>query len=207
MSRYLVVCRAITIPHFLAAVVISAHPAAAQTAVAIETAQVSVSGTSNIHSYTASTNTVRVTRAELGVQPGSEFWPAALMPNVIQEFAIAIPAATLTSPREGLDANLHKALKVNAHPDITFYLRTLERRTDAPGTFRGVGVLQVAGVQREIAMDVAPEQRGDVLTIRGQIRLLMTDFGIQPPTALLGMLRTDPRVTIAFEIHLLAATT
>jgi len=27
----------------------------------------------------------------------------------------------------------------------------------------------------------------------------MTDFGIKPPTAMLGMLKTDPKVGIAFE--------
>jgi len=27
----------------------------------------------------------------------------------------------------------------------------------------------------------------------------MTDFGIKPPTAMLGMLKTDPKVAITFE--------
>jgi hypothetical protein len=29
--------------------------------------------------------------------------------------------------------------------------------------------------------------------------MLMTDFGIVPPKAMLGMLKTDPKVTITFE--------
>jgi hypothetical protein len=31
------------------------------------------------------------------------------------------------------------------------------------------------------------------------VSLLMTDFGITPPVALLGMLKTDPKVTVSFE--------
>jgi hypothetical protein len=27
----------------------------------------------------------------------------------------------------------------------------------------------------------------------------MTDYGIKPPTAMLGMLKTDPKVTVTFE--------
>jgi hypothetical protein len=35
--------------------------------------------------------------------------------------------------------------------------------------------------------------------VTGQVVLLMTDYGIKPPTAMLGMLKTDPKVTITFE--------
>jgi hypothetical protein len=31
------------------------------------------------------------------------------------------------------------------------------------------------------------------------VALLMTDFGITPPKAMLGMLKTDPKVTVTFE--------
>jgi len=35
----------------------------------------------------------------------------------------------------------------------------------------------------------------------------MTDFGIQPPKAMMGMLKTDPKVQIRIELELGAATT
>jgi polyisoprenoid-binding protein YceI len=62
-----------------------------------------------------------------------------------------------------------------------------------------VGVLQVAGVEREIALDLAIERGDATLSVRGEVQLLMTDFGIKPPKAMLGMLRTDPKVTVTFE--------
>jgi hypothetical protein len=31
------------------------------------------------------------------------------------------------------------------------------------------------------------------------VSLLMTDFGIAPPKALMGMLKTDPKVTVSFQ--------
>jgi hypothetical protein len=34
----------------------------------------------------------------------------------------------------------------------------------------------------------------------GELPLLMTDFGVKPPTALLGTLRTDNKITVKFSL-------
>jgi hypothetical protein len=175
----------------------------AETPLAIGSARVSISGTSNIHEYTASTTTVNVTRAQLrGSLAGPEFWANALTPGAVEAFEISIPAAKLTSPREGLDKNMHKALQVKDHQDITFRLLRLEPREGAAGAIRGIGVLQIAGVEREVTIDLTTERKDSTLRVQGQVPLLMTDFGIKPPTAMLGMLKTDPKVTVAFEVVL-----
>jgi len=164
---------------------------------AVDTARVSIAGTSNIHEYTASTTTVRVTQVKLAPSvAGAAFWTEIVKPGAIEAFEIAIPAATLTSPKDGLDKNMHKALNVEKFPDITFKLARLE---GAPGSLRGVGTLRIAGVEREVVLVLTTEQRGNTLTVKGRLPLLMTDYGIKPPTALLGMLKTDPKVTVSFE--------
>jgi polyisoprenoid-binding protein YceI len=174
--------------------------AAVQTPLTIDSARVTISGTSNIHAYTASTTTVRVTRAQVaGALEGADLWASALKPGGLEAFEITIPAATLTSPREGLDKNMHKALQTNEHPNIVFRLLRLEPRAGAAGALRAVGVLQVAGVAREVTLDLTTERKDATLSVQGQVQFLMTDFGIKAPTAMLGMLKTDPKVTIAFE--------
>lgn len=166
----------------------------------IDTARVTIDGTSNIHAYTASTTKVRVTRARLaGNVAGPAFWDEIVKPGALEAFEIAIPAATLSSPKEGLDKNMHKALKVKEHADITFRLVRLEPRTDGSGALRAIGVLQVAGVEREVALDITAKRTDSTLTVQGKTQLLMTDFGIAPPKAMLGMLKTDPKVTVTFE--------
>jgi polyisoprenoid-binding protein YceI len=67
---------------------------------------------------------------------------------------------------------------------------------------RAVGVLKVAGVEREGALDITIERKGSAMSVQGQTQFLMTDFGIKPPTAMLGMLKTDPKVSVAFEVVL-----
>ena len=173
---------------------------------AIDSARITISGSSNIHAYTATTTTVRVRKGQLAATTdGADLWESALKPGGVEAFELTIPAATLTSPREGLDANMHKALRVTEHPDIVFRLLRFEPRPGPAGALKCIGVLKIAGVVREIAMDVTTEPKDAALSVRGQVTLLMTDFGITPPVALMGMLKTDPKVTVTFETLLAAA--
>ena len=179
---------------------LAAHAiASAEAPLAIDTARVTIDGTSNIHAYTASTTKVRVTRAQLGAAvAGTEFWDNVLKPGAVATFEIAIPAATLTSPKEGLDKNMHKALKVEQFATIAFALRRIEPGA-SPNALKAVGVLRIAGVEREVTVDLTTERREATLVVKGSLALLMTDYGIKPPTAMLGMLKTDPKVTVSFE--------
>ena len=164
----------------------------------VGSARITIAGTSNIHAYTASTSAVRLTRVQLGsVTPSASFWDDVQKPGGITAFEIAIPAATLTSPKDGLDKNMHKALRAQEHADITFRLVRLEPA--AAGRVTAVGVLRIAGVEREITMALQTVRHESGLTVKGDVPLLMTDFGIKPPTAMLGMLKTDPKVTVSFE--------
>jgi hypothetical protein len=167
----------------------------AQPPVAVSSSRVSIAGTSNIHAYTASTTAVRVTRLQIAKDgAGSNLWDAIVKPGAIEAFEVSVAAATLSSPKEGLDKNMHKALKVTEHPEIVFNLRRVEPRAGAQGGLLGVGVLRIAGVERE-------------LIVRGSLPLQMTDYGIKPPVAMLGMLKTDPKVIVSFETVLAVSST
>jgi polyisoprenoid-binding protein YceI len=172
----------------------------------LDSARVTLSGASNVHPYDASTRTVKVTRLQLSPANADGSPEALTAPGAIEAFEIVIPAATLTSPREGLDKNMHKALKVQQHADITFRLTRLEPAT-APDAFRGIGTLTIAGVAREVALALTIQKTGAALTVKGTLPLLMTDYGITPPKAMLGMLKTDPKVTITFETVFSVPTT
>ena len=171
----------------------------------LASAKVSLAGTSNIHEFTAATSDVRVTRMALasGVS-GSGLLAAVLNPGAVEAFEVAIRTASLSSPKEGIDKNMHKALKATEFKDITFKLLRLEGKADA---LKGIGMLKIAGVEREIAIDLKTAATATALTITGDVRLLMTDYGIAPPKAMLGMLKTDPKITVTFEVVLAAPGT
>jgi polyisoprenoid-binding protein YceI len=186
-------------------------PAAAQSSerapLAIDNARVTISGTSNVHAYTASTTNVRLTGAQVAsTVSGQSFWELVTKPGGLESFEVAIAAASLSSPKDGLDKNMHKALKVAEHPDITFRLVRLEAGA-VPGSLQAVGTLRIAGVAREVTLPIKTALKAGALTVTGELPLLMTDYGITPPKAMLGMLKTDPKVVIAFEVVLSAPLT
>jgi polyisoprenoid-binding protein YceI len=166
---------------------------------AMTKAKVTIEGTSNVHDWTATSTKVRVAQAKIATDAkGAGFWDAVVKPGVIESFEIVIPVATLTSPRSGLDKNMYKALKSDQHKNITFRLKGLTPKT-AAGAFTAAGVLRVAGVDRDVTLDITLGRAGQNLVVRGSTALLMTDFGIDPPRALLGTVRSSPNVTITFE--------
>jgi hypothetical protein len=182
----------------LAAATWTAGPVAqARLPLDIDTARVTIAGSSNIHEWTASTTKVRVTRVKVGpAVSGEGFWSDVVRPGALEAFEIAISAASLSSPKAGLDKNMHKALKVEQFAEITFRLSRIEGTPEAP---IAVGMLRIAGVEREVALMLKTQRRDAALVVTGSLPLLMTDYGIKPPTAMLGMLTTAPKVTVSFE--------
>jgi hypothetical protein len=111
----------------VAAAMVAVAPAQTKAPLAVDSARVTITGTSNIHEYTATSTTARVTRAKVGAAAtGTAFWDEVVKPGTLEAFDLVIPAASLSSPKAGLDKNMHKALKVDQHPDIAFHLSRLE---------------------------------------------------------------------------------
>lgn len=161
---------------------------------------ISIAGSSNVHEYTASTTGFQVTRVQLAAAvAGPTFWDEIVKPGAVEAFEISVAAASLSSPKKDIDKNMHKALNVTEHPDITFSLRRLEPAAGTAGALRGIGVLRIAGVEREVTLQLTTKRTDAGIHLRGALDLLMTDFGIIPPKAMMGMLKTDPKVTVTFD--------
>jgi polyisoprenoid-binding protein YceI len=186
---------------FAAALAITAAPTAQNRPLTLDTTKITIDGSSNVHAWSAATTTARVTRAELGDGvAGAAFWDAIVKPGGLAAFEVTIPVATLHSAKDGLDKNMYKALNANTHADITFRLVRVEPGT--AGALRAIGVLKIAGVEKEVALAVTTERRPSTLAVKGEVQLLMTDFGIAPPKAMMGMIKADPKVKVTFETEL-----
>jgi hypothetical protein len=188
----------------LAAIALSAPRvtyAAGAAALTLESARVSLDGTSNLHDFTATTTTVRLAAVEVGPVSEGDLLDSVLQPGALKTFEIVIPAATLLSPKDDLNKNMHKALKVEQYRDIRFRLKALE---PAGGAYRATGWLTVAGVEKEVTLALQAQRKGGGLAVTGGTDLMTPDFGITPPKAMLGMLKTNPKVQIRLDLVLSA---
>jgi polyisoprenoid-binding protein YceI len=190
----------------ITAVALMAGPvASAQAPLVIDKAKITIAGTSNVHDYTATTTEARVTRVEIAAGViGAAFWDEVQKPGGLQAFDLAIAAETLKSTKDGLDKNMYKALKTKDHPQITFSMKRME---GTPGALKAVGMLMIAGVEREVTLPLVTARKGEALTVSGELDVLMTDYGIAPPKAMLGMVKADPKIKITFEVLLGMSTT
>lgn len=122
------------------------------------------------------------------------------------EVRVDIPVISLTSGKRGMDDKMHEALKATTHPMITYRLESATVTThqiaqgdDTGGilTIETTGVLTVAGVERTVDIPMRVRRLSDHrLEISGDTSLRMTEFGIDPPKAMLGTIRTGDTVRV-----------
>ncbi len=117
---------------------------------------------------------------------------------------VEIPVTSLMSGKRGMDETMREALKATRYPVITYRLEsatvTMHQPTqaeDAGGSFaiETTGVLTVAGVDRTMDIPMRVRRLSDRrVEVSGDTSLRMTEFGIKPPRAMLGTLRTGDEV-------------
>ncbi len=90
------------------------------------------------------------------------------------------------------------ALQVDKYPEIKFQSTSITAQ--GPETFVVKGDLTVRGQPKPVTVNVTRKQTGKMYTYEGTSTFLMTDYGIKPPTAMLGSIGTKPEIVVAFTI-------
>lgn len=113
-----------------------------------------------------------------------------------QSLRVNAEAESLKSGTRGLDNNAYKALKTGQHKQITFVLKEL---TGTTPNFTAKGEFTIAGVTKAASFPVKLTQSGSNLIFEGKYDTKLTSFSIDPPTALMGTVKTRDDVTISFK--------
>lgn len=121
------------------------------------------------------------------------------------EVVLAVPTQSLDCGHRRMNADLYAALDADAHPHIQFTLVRVDSvALDPEAAWQHLhltGLLALAGVTREVSVPLQWRQRTDgALQGYGAFAVLMTDFGIQPPRALLGLVRARNQITVRFNL-------
>lgn len=159
-----------------------------------------IEGTSNLHGWSC--------KAEK-MDASIEFDKAAVAalslapPKSLKRVDVKVPVKALKCGHGGMDDNLYKALNADASPEISYIMASFEATADAADSFtiKTVGTLKINGKENKITMDVIASRLADgTLKATGMVPIKMTDYGIKPPTAIFGRLKTGDEVKVNFEL-------
>lgn len=124
----------------------------------------------------------------------------------MKKLELSIPVKSLKSGKKGLDKNMHESLKADSYPAIVFRLTQYEIAqstvNQSPILIKAKGRLSLAGKEKEIDLSIKALLAVSGIQASGTKELLMTDFGIKPPAMMLGVLKTDNKVVIRFDLLL-----
>jgi polyisoprenoid-binding protein YceI len=122
----------------------------------------------------------------------------------LRRVQVRVPVSALKCGRDQMDRIMYKALRADDAPECRHIVGSFDVvTTDGDGEFalKTLGRLRVAGHEKAVRLDVDVEQLPDgTLRAQGALPILMTDYGITPPTALFGVIRTDNRIVVKFDL-------
>lgn len=158
-----------------------------------ENSEISISGTSTLHDWTMTVDEYSGT---------GDFITEGTRIIAINNLKVIVKAESLKSGKTGMDKNAYKALKTGKYKDIVFILDDYEMISIIGNInkIRAKGTLTVAGKSRKVSFPVSIEvNRNGIISCSGSEEMKMTDFGVEPPTAMFGTIKTGDEITVNFN--------
>ncbi len=150
-----------------------------------------IDGTSTVRSFKCTANNV-----DVSVSADADASPAKLVKSV----SVVVPVATLDCRNETMNEHMRKALKVKANPQISW----IQSSYRVSGTTVVMsGLLTIAGKQN--AVDITGTGSADLdgtIRMKGSKQFNMSEYGVKPPSLMLGTMKVRDPVTVSFDLVL-----
>lgn len=170
----------------------------------VNTSKITVKGTSTLHDWKAE---AKVIKGNLTVIKGNDDANAIANLGDLSGMKVVVPVKELKSGESGMDDKMDDALKADDNPNITYTLNKVDSliykdSSKQAFTINTYGTLNVAGKSKNIEMKVNGKIDGNNIVFTGEKKLLMTDFGVDPPTAFFGVMKSGNQITIVYNVVL-----
>jgi len=183
-----------------------AATAGAQSASAIRlrldpASEVTIEGTSSLHAFHCKTNKIM---AYVDVDPGYTK-DLTKIARPIVSVKVNIVVRTLTCGNGQMDKNMYSTLDADKNPLIKYTMSGYDilDGSASPAAFvaNTTGTLTISGKEKVIDMKINAERLSDgKATARAEQAILMTDFGIKPPSFMLGTLKVGNEIKVKFNL-------
>ena len=151
--------------------------------------KMTLSGTSSLHDWESD-----ITKVYLTGTGSKENGKLAL----IESLTITVPVKAIKSGKSLMDDKTYNALLADKYPDIRFEINSvqlMEGKIESKGTLTFAGMTKVIDIKANYSFTTE-----STLNVKGSQRIDMTQFGVNPPTALMGTVTTGKDVSIPYEI-------
>lgn len=156
-----------------------------------------ISGTSTLHDWT-----MRSVKADCSAN--FNFSPTGQISG-LTNLTFSTPVKALKSEHTAMDNNAYKALRNDKDPVISYTLTSVSVTPAAGGasTVTCTGKLTIAGATRDAQIVAVCKPNSDnTMTVTGSEKISMKDFSIDPPTFMLGTIKTGNDITLSFSLIL-----
>ena len=181
----------------LAAALLTSHVLHAQNSFRSVDGQskVIVKGTSSVHDWEMQSSDISV---KMGLSASGE----ALQ---IRDVSFSSTANSLKSKHDLMNNKAYEALNVKKHPEIRFTQTNVSVESFQNNSFKGKlhGYLEIAGVTKNVEIPFTGALKSDQqVAVKGTLKLKMSDFGIKPPTAMMGTIKTGNEISLEYQIEM-----
>ena len=160
-----------------------------------------IAGTSTVRAFQCQAATFD---AKLGATGTNAVSAVLAGEKAVSDIVVIVPAEKLDCRNGTMNEHMRKALKAEKYPTITFRVASYDLAKAAEGVDVTLnGTLTLGGVEKPIAITATakPGENGTLL-VSGTREVRMTEFGLKPPTLMLGTMKVDERIKVGFDVVL-----
>lgn len=157
-----------------------------------KTSTMTILGTTNVHDFKSKVEQIN---GELILNSSKQ----------VQSLVVEIPVRSIKSGEKLMDSKTYDTFNDKKYPTITFKLTDASSLTvkDNDVNVTVTGNLTLAGVTKKISFKtVGVNLKPGVYEFKGSIPVKMSDYGMKPPTAMLGVMKVGDAITLKYDVHL-----
>jgi len=160
--------------------------------------ELSIAGTSNVHDFHCKTNKFS---AYIDVDPGYTKDLTKVARPIVN---VIIAVKSLTCGNKKMDENMYSTLKADKNQIIKYTLSGYDILKGSTAGFaaKTTGTLTILGKEKLVAMKIDAARLNDgKATAEGEETLLMSDFGITPPSFMFGTMKVGDEIKVKFNLN------
>jgi polyisoprenoid-binding protein YceI len=171
----------------------------AQSKYSTKSFQLTINGTSNVHDWTSKATNVYVA-GDFGLNNNNNL-------EKINIATVKVQTKSLKSTKNSdiMDDRTHSTLKADKFPEITYvFTKVLSIQQSGGETIMNIaGNLTLGGVTKptDLTIRIKALPNGE-FEVKGTRKILMSNYGIKPPSFMLGAMKVGDEVTLTYDVIL-----